>query len=299
MKWEQGNKYAFFSKGSRLPKWVCKNRVNRGKKERGLKCSCLYKSYYNKATLPNYENFCKSSVPMRVMYFSNGSWNDFSVQVLDSLRVEFLDGIPTVGLAIDGSPYVVDFLWMLQIDSRAGCQRSITWIDENGSCFFPKFIIEDNVDEEVSFEVEVEIEIRISPTEASNAENYDTVAANMDVSKTVQVCVPDNVGVSKSQINKFCGHLKLLSKVLNLKTVADVASMNVAKLDELIKKYSTEIPTTKNELYRDLINSNLSKDIKPEPINELPMKIFQTKRLFDKPSTKVQTGTKVTQLENG
>ena len=63
----------------------------------------------------------------------------------------------------------------------------------------------------------------------------------------------------------------------NLKTVANVASMNVAKLDELIKKYSTEIPTSENELYRDQ---------KPEPITELPMKIFQTKQLFDKPSTK-------------
>ena len=63
----------------------------------------------------------------------------------------------------------------------------------------------------------------------------------------------------------------------NLKTVANVASMNVAKLDELIKKYSTKIPTSENDLYKDLRNSNLSKDPKPELVIELPIKIFQTK----------------------
>lgn len=75
-----------------------------------MKCSCLYKCCSGKAALHNYENFRKSSVPTRVMYFWNGSWNDFSVQVLDSLRDEFLAGMPTVELAIDGSPYLVDFL---------------------------------------------------------------------------------------------------------------------------------------------------------------------------------------------
>lgn len=288
MKRKQGNKYSFLASGRGASKWGRKNGITCGKKDRGSKCSCVYQCCSGKAALHNYENFRKSSVPMTVMYFWNGSWNDFSAQVLDSLRVEFLAGMPTVELVIDGSPYLVDFLRMLQIDLRAGCQRSIAWIDKNGSCFFPKFIIEGNVDEEVTPKVEVEIEIRISPTEASNAGNCDRVAANMEVSKTEQVCFPGNFGVSKTQKNSLPGHLKHLSKVPNLKPVADVVSMNGPKLDELIKKSSTDGPTGANDL---------SKDPKPEPVTELPINGFRAKQLLHKTSTEVLTGTD--ELERG
>lgn len=146
------------------------NSGNRARKAAGNAKTCDGCRCSDKTILHNYGNYRKSAVPERVMYYWNGGWNDFSAEASDSLRKAFSGGMPTTEVVIDGSPYLVDFLRMLQIDLRVGCQRSIGWIDKNGSCFFPKGFFEDNIDDaDVAPKVEVEIEIRIGATEGSKA----------------------------------------------------------------------------------------------------------------------------------
>jgi hypothetical protein len=135
---EMENKGEYFSK-------LARNIVHRVQMKRkgAYKCcdECRMEGLFDwragKTFLHNYGNFRKSVVPERLMYYWNGGWNDFSVEASDSLTKAFSAGMPTAEVVIDGSPYLVDFLRMLQIDLRVGCQRSIAWIDKNGSCFFP------------------------------------------------------------------------------------------------------------------------------------------------------------------
>ncbi|KAK0575786.1 hypothetical protein LWI29_007051 [Acer saccharum] len=99
------------------------------------------------------------------MSYRNGAWVDFAAEVVGAVKSCFLDRKPTVEVIIEGSKCLFDFLRMLQIDFETGKQRSIAWIDENGSCFFPKIFLdddnEDSSDNSESNTTKVEIEINI------------------------------------------------------------------------------------------------------------------------------------------
>lgn len=106
----------------------------------------------------------RSGAPARFMYFNHdGTWLDFSSEVLSSLKPAFLHRKPMADVSLGGSRYVFDFLRMLQIDFESGKQRSIAWIDENGKCFFPKVFIvedfEDCLDESENLKIEIEVRI--------------------------------------------------------------------------------------------------------------------------------------------
>ncbi|KAK8552081.1 hypothetical protein V6N13_120509 [Hibiscus sabdariffa] len=85
----------------------------------------------------NNGNFGRSAVPLRFMYFRNDSWNNFSTDVVETLRAGFLEQKPIIEASIDGAKYIFDLKRMLQIEYSTGNCRSISWIDESGKCFFP------------------------------------------------------------------------------------------------------------------------------------------------------------------
>ncbi|GLT62988.1 hypothetical protein SLA2020_355870 [Shorea laevis] len=91
--------------------------------------------------LQNHRNFARSTAPSRLMYFENGDWIDFSSEVVDQLRPAFANRRAMVDVLIDGSKYLFDFMRMLQIDFKTENYCSVSWIDENGKCFFPKISI--------------------------------------------------------------------------------------------------------------------------------------------------------------
>ncbi|GLU16001.1 hypothetical protein SLE2022_324510 [Rubroshorea leprosula] len=91
--------------------------------------------------LQNYKNFTCSAAPLRLMYYENGDWLDFSSDIMDQLRPAFANRRAMVEMLIDGSKYLFDFMRMLQIDSKTENCWSISWIDEYGKCFFPKVSI--------------------------------------------------------------------------------------------------------------------------------------------------------------
>lgn len=116
----------------------------------------------------NESNFGRSGAPARFMFYRDDSWIDFPSEVLESLRLSFLDGRPIVESSIGGAKYTFDFLRMLQIDLGSGSRRSIAWIDEKGKFFFPKVFVSEELDKandngasENSGVQNIEIEIRI------------------------------------------------------------------------------------------------------------------------------------------
>ncbi|MCL7045362.1 hypothetical protein MKW94_012419 [Papaver nudicaule] len=115
------------------------------------------------ALIQNYTNFKQSDVPIRFMYYKNGTWIGFSKDVFEVLKEAFIGSKPIVEVSIDGATYLVDFLRMLQIDLVSGNRRSVSWIDVENKCFFPKFTVEEKSDdncEVVEFPT-LKIEIKI------------------------------------------------------------------------------------------------------------------------------------------
>ncbi|XP_031406033.1 probable inactive poly [ADP-ribose] polymerase SRO2 isoform X2 [Punica granatum] len=96
-----------------------------------------------RAMIENRHNFQRTGPLARLMYYRGGSWIDFPSRVVESLRPCFVQRRLVVDLVIDGSLYLFDFPRMLQTDFESGSQRSIAWMDDAGSCFFPKSFVED------------------------------------------------------------------------------------------------------------------------------------------------------------
>ncbi|XP_009618750.1 inactive poly [ADP-ribose] polymerase RCD1 [Nicotiana tabacum] len=136
-------------------------------------------SCYDHAQLlvQNYGNFKKSGEPVRFMFYKDGSWVNFEKNVMEVMVSGFVSGKPMIDVEMEGLKCLFDFYRMLEIDLDTGKERSISWIDVNGKCFFPKVFIDSsensddknheikasNVNENFSSEnPKIEIEIRIS-----------------------------------------------------------------------------------------------------------------------------------------
>ncbi|XP_058069596.1 probable inactive poly [ADP-ribose] polymerase SRO1 isoform X2 [Magnolia sinica] len=96
---------------------------------------------FRRALVLNSSNFRRSNAPSRFMFFQDNAWSDFSKEVFGFLKSGFVAGMPAIEVAVEGSPYLFDFLRMLQMDFETGCPKSIAWIDVNGQCFFPKLVV--------------------------------------------------------------------------------------------------------------------------------------------------------------
>ncbi|KAL6504288.1 hypothetical protein OROGR_026211 [Orobanche gracilis] len=91
--------------------------------------------------IQNYSNFKRSSCPDRIMFYKDESWVDYSNEVVEVMKLGFTDGKPAVEAQVLGLNCLFDFYRMLEIDLDSGNQRSISWIDVDGKCFFPKIFI--------------------------------------------------------------------------------------------------------------------------------------------------------------
>ncbi|EYU36416.1 hypothetical protein ABFS82_14G266100 [Erythranthe guttata] len=91
--------------------------------------------------IQNYSNFKRSSCPGRFMFYDDGSWVDYPKEVSEMMKLGFVEGKPIVETQVLGFNCFFDFYRMLQIDLDTGNQRSISWIDVDGKCFFPKSFV--------------------------------------------------------------------------------------------------------------------------------------------------------------
>ncbi|XP_060199219.1 inactive poly [ADP-ribose] polymerase RCD1-like [Lycium barbarum] len=91
----------------------------------------------------NYGNFKISGKPARFMFYKDGLWENFEENVMDLMVSGFVSGKPVFEVEVEGFNSLFDFYRMLEIDLKTGKERSISWIDVNGQCFFPKMFIDD------------------------------------------------------------------------------------------------------------------------------------------------------------
>lgn len=128
-------------------------------------------SFHVQSLVQNYCNFKNSDAPARLMYRDDDSWVDYEISVVEAVRNCFVMKNPMVEVIIGGVLCLFDFYRMLVFDFEAQFEKSVAWIDVNGNCFFPKFVI-GGVDDEFSSFTDglgkLEIEIRVSDGELSN-----------------------------------------------------------------------------------------------------------------------------------
>lgn len=158
--------------------------------------------------IQNHSNFKRSSCPKRFMFYENGSWVDYPEEVADLMKLGFMEGKPMVEAQVLGFNCFFDFCRMLEIDLDTGNQRSISWIDVDGKCFFPKIFVNSyendheadlvNCNENCA-KIEIDIKIRENSGSAEGSElNKD---ANLSKRKRDENAEKENMGGSLCSIN--------------------------------------------------------------------------------------------------
>ncbi|KAI3460106.1 hypothetical protein Pfo_016769 [Paulownia fortunei] len=119
--------------------------------------------------IQNHSNFKRSSCPGRFMFYENRSWVDYPKELVEVMKLGFIEGKPMVEAQVLGLNCFFDFYRMLEIDLNTGKQRSISWIDVDGKCFFPKIFVNsyenDHEDDLVNYnenspKIQIDIKIR-------------------------------------------------------------------------------------------------------------------------------------------
>ncbi|KAJ7295129.1 hypothetical protein O6H91_Y211700 [Diphasiastrum complanatum] len=80
--------------------------------------------------------------PSRFLYYEKGEWLDFPGDATLMLSENLRAGRSVAEVLVWGCMHLVNFLFMIQINTVTGYRRSIAWIDENGKCVFPSLPFE-------------------------------------------------------------------------------------------------------------------------------------------------------------
>lgn len=101
-------------------------------------------SYLRRSQLQCYFNFKKSGLPQRLMFYQNGEWIDFGMDVVETVRKDLVVTKATSEIVLKNRSYFLDFLHMFKVDMETGSQQPIAWIDEAGKCFFPEIFADED-----------------------------------------------------------------------------------------------------------------------------------------------------------
>ncbi|KAD5317346.1 hypothetical protein E3N88_17292 [Mikania micrantha] len=112
------------------------NQTRKRKRVESCKSKCFSSS--RKTLLNNYSNFMKSGAPQHLLFSQDGQWNDFSHDVVDLVKEDFLAKKLSIEVKFNGRHLLLDILRMTEVDLTTGVQKPIAWIDATGSCFFPE-----------------------------------------------------------------------------------------------------------------------------------------------------------------
>ncbi|KQJ85238.1 uncharacterized protein LOC100842408 [Brachypodium distachyon] len=92
------------------------------------------------------DNYLKSGVPSRIMFYKQGSWQKFPEVIMKSLVQEFKGRKSSVVSVMDDEPVLVDFLSMTLVNLKTRKQRSVAWFDDSGKGFFPSMFFDEETD---------------------------------------------------------------------------------------------------------------------------------------------------------
>ncbi|XP_051136908.1 inactive poly [ADP-ribose] polymerase RCD1 [Andrographis paniculata] len=129
-------------------------------------CNCGFTS--GKHLLKNYNNFKKTGILHRLMYYYNDEWNDFSQDVIAFANKDLLSQKPVIEVEVNENKVLLDFLHMMLIDLNTGLHQSIAWIDVSGKCFFPEVVNECDELRNCHNEIAVDDWLVTEPQESNN-----------------------------------------------------------------------------------------------------------------------------------
>ncbi|KAF8769233.1 hypothetical protein HU200_006739 [Digitaria exilis] len=104
------------------------------------KCGCIRPNLANDCV-----NFLKSGIPIRIMYYKQGSWHNFPEQIMRFLIEEFSGSKSSAVSVMDGDPVLIDFLSMTMVNLKSNRQRSVAWIDNTSKCFSPSLFFDEEI----------------------------------------------------------------------------------------------------------------------------------------------------------
>ncbi|KAG8650889.1 hypothetical protein MANES_07G078500v8 [Manihot esculenta] len=150
LKRKRASRYAaYFAEASRItsPEWPTvrfstykprKQRRLTGSRSKVVSCGC----HFRRSLLRCYSNFMRTGVLLRLMFYQNGEWTDFSPDIVALVRKDLQERKPAIELELEGQRCMLDLLHMFLVDMKTGFQQPIAWIDEKGGCFFPEIFID-------------------------------------------------------------------------------------------------------------------------------------------------------------
>ncbi|KAL8234170.1 hypothetical protein R6Q59_020270 [Mikania micrantha] len=80
----------------------------------------------------------KSGLPQRLLFSQDGQWVDFSQEVVNLVKEGFRSNRAAIEVKCNGCHFMLDILYMVQVDLKTGAQKPIAWIDEVGNCISPE-----------------------------------------------------------------------------------------------------------------------------------------------------------------
>lgn len=95
-----------------------------------------------KRTINNYRNFMKSGILHRLLFYKNSEWVDFPGDIIGLVRDDFQARKAIIEVTCQDQQLLLDFVRMLNIDTKTGLSKPLAWIDEHGKCFFPEIYSE-------------------------------------------------------------------------------------------------------------------------------------------------------------
>ncbi|KAI3757143.1 hypothetical protein L6452_04677 [Arctium lappa] len=100
-----------------------------GKRKRDDGCTSKCCSSFRKTILKNYSNFMKSGLPQCLLFSQDGQWTDFSQDVIDLVKKDFLAKKGATEVKFNGRHLMLDILHMIEVDLKTGVQKPIAWIE--------------------------------------------------------------------------------------------------------------------------------------------------------------------------
>ncbi|KAK1408350.1 hypothetical protein QVD17_40060 [Tagetes erecta] len=169
--------------------------VQLGKRKRSNECEGRCSSCSRRSVLKNYSNFMKSGLPKRLLFSQDGQWVDFSLEVVNLVKEGFQSKRAAIEVKSDGCHFMLDILYMIQVDLKTGAHKPIAWIDDAGSCVFPELYSschsnhEDLSESSKTPEINLRLEIEINGLDDNKVEecvgesNVKRIKAGQEMSK--------------------------------------------------------------------------------------------------------------------
>ncbi|KAJ3694881.1 hypothetical protein LUZ60_000258 [Juncus effusus] len=148
------------------------------------KCHCCCcKQTHLPSLADTCQNFLKSKLPEKIMLYKQNEWSLFPETALKVLINGFKNEKSSVVVFTDGQTLRVDFLSMTAVNLKTLKQRSISWIDESGKCFFPPLFIDQESDSSCSRSDPVTKTPKIRKTRKKEIENNQEIPSTTAILK--------------------------------------------------------------------------------------------------------------------